>query len=351
MSEQVVEEISQYMEIESVGTIGSRIIIVGSIRLPKTESIKYIKDRLEVLEYLPLFKVKKGRDAIECIPFLPREERSRPILNIILFIATILTTLYVGSIHQRLGLPSKPQDLLAGIPFSFSLMAILLCHEFGHYFTARKNKVRATLPFFLPIPHPLIGTFGAIIRIKTLIPNRKVLAQLGMAGPLSGFVIAVPLTIIGLFLSPIKYTGEGFTGLQLGDSILFALLAKITHPGLSPGYDIFLHPMAYAGWLGFLVTSMNLMPIGQLDGGHIAFALLGKRRIYLIPIIIILLITFGRKWIYGWLFWLGLAIFLSRREPVVQDSITTLSLRDILLPLIPYIVLILTFTPVPFAVK
>ncbi|MEO0225435.1 MAG: site-2 protease family protein [candidate division WOR-3 bacterium] len=339
------------MEVESIATYGPRIIVLGKIREPRRENIEKIKDELRPFDYLPIFQIKEKKEMVECFPYFLREEKPKILLNLILFIATIVSTLLVGSYHQIGSFPKRPVDLVAGIPFSFSLMAILTFHEFGHYFTAQRNRVKTTLPFFLPIPHPLIGTFGAIMRIKTLIPNRQALARLGMAGPLAGFIIALPLTVIGLFFSKVKFTGEGVAGIHLGESILFALLANIIHPNIPKGYDLFLHPMAYAGWLGFLVTSMNLMPIGQLDGGHIAYALIGRRRLYIIPVIILLLILLCQGWIYGWFFWLGIALLLSRRDPVIQDTITPLSFKDRLISLIPYIILILTFTPVPFIVK
>lgn len=351
MHEQIVEEVKPFMEIEDVGGADFRLRISGRIFEPKEGSIGKIKERIERLDYLPLFRKKEGKDVIELLPFFAKQPKGSPIiLNIVLFVATIFSTLFVGSMHQLGNLPSRLEQLLLGLPFSFSLMAILTSHELGHYFTARKNRVKATLPFFLPIPHPLLGTLGAIIRIKTIIPNRRALARLGIAGPVSGFLVALPITIAGLVLSQVKPVSAG-SGIQLGNSLLFALLANIIHPHLLPNHDIFLHPMAYAGWLGFLVTSMNLMPIGQLDGGHIAYALLGKRRLFLIPVMIGGLLFFGWKWAFGWLFWIGLAIFLSLREPLVQDRITPLSTRDTILAIIPYAILILTFTPVPFTIQ
>ncbi len=351
MDERIVDEVSGYMTIEEVEAQGSRFRIKGNINQPIPESIKRIKEHLEPVGYFPLFRVESGKEIIECVPYVRRADKPKVLFNLILFVATIFSTLLVGSMHQKGSFPTRLQDLVLGIPFSFSLMTILTLHELGHYFVARRSGVKATLPYFLPIPHPLIGTFGAIIRIKTILPNRQALARLGLAGPICGFLAAVPITIIGLKLSQIRFVGDSSGGIVLGESILFSLLNHLIHPNLLPNQDVFLHPMAYAGWLGLLVTAMNLMPIGQLDGGHIAYALLGRKRRYLIPIMIIILFLVGREWAIGWLLWVFIAIVLSLREPIVQDNITPLSVKDKITALIPYLVLILAFTPVPFMVR
>ena len=158
--------------------------------------------------------------------------------------------------------------MLIGVPFSLTLLLILGCHEFGHYYYAQKHKVDATLPYFLPAPPFLfiIGTFGAFIKIKSPIYKKDALLQIGAAGPIAGFVIAVPALIIGLMLSEIIAIDGGEVGIILGDSLLMKFLTVMVFPNLTDGQDVLLHPVAFAGWIGLLVTMLNLLPIGQLDG-------------------------------------------------------------------------------------
>ncbi|MEO0142866.1 MAG: site-2 protease family protein, partial [candidate division WOR-3 bacterium] len=244
----------------------------------------------------------------------------------------------------------NPADLLKGIPFSLSLMAILTCHELGHYFVSKRFGMVTTLPYFIPVPFHFLGTFGAIIKMKSFVPSRKALLMVGMSGPLCGFLVALFTSIIGLSLSEAKIVPAEGSYLKLGDSLLFYLLGRIIQPNIPEGADIFLHPAAFAGWIGFLITSMNLIPIGQLDGGHIAYSLFLKNMRYLYIPLIVCLLGFGILW-PGWIVWGLLAFILTRREPVIQDTITPLSTQEKLLALVPFFVLILTFIPQPFKIS
>jgi len=197
-------------------------------------------------------------------------------IHILLFLATIGTTLLAGSIMAGGNPFSAFSDLWKGLPFSTTLMLILGFHETGHYIYARKHGVDATLPYFLPAP-TFIGTFGAFIKIKSPIYQRKALLDIGASGPIAGFLVAVPALIWGLLHSNVvTVTGEQL-GIQLGDSLLMKLLTYSIFPTLLETQDIILHPVAFAGWIGLLVTMLNLLPIGQLDGGHIAYAILGRQ--------------------------------------------------------------------------
>ena len=202
------------------------------------------------------------------IPKIPR-------VHWILFLLTVFTTLLAGAIMEGAQILDNPLDLIKGVPFSFTLMFILGTHEFGHYYYAQKHKVDASLPFFIPAPPFLflIGTFGAFIKIKSPIYRKDALLQIGAAGPIAGFIIAVPALILGLFLSDIVEKSDIQGALILGDSILMKILTWVTHPDLMESQDIMLHPIAFAGWIGLLVTMLNLLPIGQLDGGHGAYAM------------------------------------------------------------------------------
>lgn len=345
--EEIVDFLRYKMDIEEVATGINITKVVGTIHLPIEKTIGEIKEYFSSTDYTPLFGKEKSRHVVQFGIFRKVEDTPKYWLNIVLFVATILSTILAGSFNSG-GDPFKNfADILLGIPFSFSIMAILTCHELGHYFVSRKAGMITTLPYFIPVPFHFLGTFGAVIRMKSLVPSRRTLLRVGMAGPIAGFLVALPITIIGIALSKVNIAPEAGGYLKLGDSLLFYLLAKIIHPNIPAGADIFLHPMAFAGWIGFLVTSMNLIPIGQLDGGHVAYSVLLQKRRYLYVPIIIGLVALGLLWL-GWYFWGLLAFFLARRDPVIQDTLTPLTKREKLYALFPLIILILTFIPQPF---
>ena len=205
-----------------------------------------------------------------------RKNDSSPRLNIILFIATFFSTTVAGTLMDaQPGIPFL-QQLHRGLPFSITLLTILLFHEFGHYFMAKKHRVEASLPYFIPAPS-IIGTFGAVIKMRSPLYSKRSLLDIGAAGPLAGVVVAIPATMIGLYFSEIKPIAGMQGGISLGSSLLFSFLSRITIGVVPEHYDIFLHPMAFAGWIGLLVTMLNLIPVGQLDGGHIAYAIFGQK--------------------------------------------------------------------------
>ena len=273
--------------------------------------------------------------------------------HLVLFFLTIISTLIAGSIMQGGNPLSNPVDIIWGIPFSMTLMLILGCHEFGHYYYAVKHKVDATLPYFLPAPPYLfiIGTFGAFIKIKSPIYKKDALLQIGAAGPIAGFVIAVPALIIGLLLSDVIAINDQYKGIILGDSLLMKIFTNIIFPDLSDGYDILLHPIAFAGWIGLLVTMLNLLPIGQLDGGHIAYAMLGNKQglVGWISLGALFPLSFLSL---NWLVW-GLLIFLlmrSAKHPPIQDILTPLSKKNKYIGYLCLLIFILCFIPTPFQI-
>jgi membrane-associated protease RseP (regulator of RpoE activity) len=201
----------------------------------------------------------------------------------VLFLVTCVTTTWAGVLTARpeLGwfdLGPLVRHAVAGLPYSVSIMAILLAHEMGHYVLARRHGVPASLPYFIPMPLPPLGTMGAVIRMEGRIERRNALADIGASGPLAGLVVALPVLAWGLHLSPVQQQPIGPSTLE-GNSVLYLLLKLAVKGALLPGggRDVFLHPMAWAGWVGLLVTMINLIPVGQLDGGHIAFAYFGDR--------------------------------------------------------------------------
>ena len=278
---------------------------------------------------------------------------SIPKIHLVLFFLTVFTTLLAGALMEGAKILENPLELLKGIPFSFTLMFILGTHEFGHYYYAQKHKVDATLPYFIPAPPFLflIGTFGAFIKIKSPIYRKDALLQIGASGPIAGFVIAVPALIIGLLLSDVVEKSNIQGALILGDSILMKILTWITHPKLMDTQDIMLHPIAFAGWIGLLVTMLNLLPIGQLDGGHVAYAMLGKKQRLIGQIAFIFLIPLSFLSI-NWLIWGLLLLILMRsvKHPPIQDIHIPLSDTDKRIGYICLLIFIVCFIPAPFKI-
>jgi membrane-associated protease RseP (regulator of RpoE activity) len=256
-----------------------------------------------------------------------------------LFLATVFTTWTVG-----------------GPWYSFGLILILGTHEFGHYWACRVNNVNSSLPNFLPVP-PIpyflnIGTMGAFIMIKEPIPNRKALMEIGASGPIAGFIVAVPVLWIGLMNSQMTL-GSSSEGLNLffGSSlILWAMTEAVL--GVNPmvtDVTISLHPLAYAGWLGMFFTALNLLPMGQLDGGHVVYSLFNSKHAYVARISFLALIPLGFYWA-GWWVWAGLVFILGLRHPPVLDESIPLEPRHRIIGYASILILILTFVPVPFGV-
>lgn len=271
-----------------------------------------------------------------------------PWLHAALFVITFVSTLTVGALHSGIDIFKNPSLIYKGLPFSVTLLLILLSHEFSHYTASKKHKVEATLPYFLPAP-PIIspfGTFGAFIKMKSPITTRNALMDIGASGPIAGFVVSVVAAVIGLSLSKIMPSVNTEGVIIFGDSLLFSGISKLILGNIPDNHDVFLHPVAFAGWIGFFVTSLNLIPIGQLDGGHIAYALLGEKHVKLSKILIGLMIVLSFIW-QGWLIWAVLLLILGFRHPPIIYSEIPLDPRRKLIGWIAFIIFILTFTPIP----
>jgi len=287
--------------------------------------------------------------------------RHRYWLHALLLVATLLSTTIVGAGLARSFAQGRPVDftgdlggyvrmwhepsfLLAGLPFSLTLLTILLAHEFGHFLAARYYLVDATLPFFIPAP-TLIGTLGAFIRIRSPILSKRALFDIGIAGPLAGFVALISPLIAGVALSKvvpgISQSGE----LAFGTPLAIRMMEWIRFPGV-PISDIYLHPVARAAWVGLLATALNLLPIGQLDGGHILYAFLGERTKYLSRFFLLVLVLMGIFFTYSWLVWAALLFFFNRRHPSIVDPNPLGGFR-VRLAVIALAVFILSFTIAP----
>jgi Zn-dependent protease len=288
--------------------------------------------------------------------------RRRLWLHIVLLLATFVTTMAVGSRIQSnfaqrqptfslsddspffpISWITHPSELLSGLPFSLTLMFILLAHEMGHYLYARHYRVYATLPYFVPFPS-LIGTLGAFIRIKSSIPSRAALFDIGIAGPIAGFIPASVAMLIGLSLSQ-PATPHDPSFLQLGFPLAFHLAARLL-PMAGPLASLSLHPMAAAAWVGMFATALNLLPGGQLDGGHIVFSVSPSLHRAVSFLTVFVLLPLGKYFWTGWLLWSVLLAMTVRHPPVPREPAVTGRRRWI--ALFGALMLVLSFTPAPF---
>jgi membrane-associated protease RseP (regulator of RpoE activity) len=280
----------------------------------------------------------------------PAPKPPRLLLHLGLLLATVITTIVAGALQQGVNPLETPGLLYKGIPFSFTLLLILGTHEMGHYLISRRHHLDVTLPYFIPAPpFPfIIGTFGAFIRIRSPIRDKRALLDVGCAGPLTGVLISIPVILVGLKLSTVTVIAGGGEGLTLGEPLLFKLLSWLALGPMTPDENVILHPVAFAGWIGLLVTALNLIPVGQLDGGHVAYALFPEYYRYISLGGLGLLVAFGLLFWKGWLMWAVLLAFLGWRHPPPYFSWVPLDRRRWVLGIITIVVFILTFTPVPF---
>lgn len=281
---------------------------------------------------------------------------SRWFLPSALFFLTVFTTLWAGAYQAYSGtirgplnfLLEYPGALWSGIPFAGTLLFILVTHELGHFILSKIHRVPASLPLFVPGPPHFIGTFGAIIRLRGPILHRRALFDIGVAGPLAGFVVAVAALVVGLNLSTVVERSTTF-GLQLGEPLLLQFTSWLILGALPPDADVVLHPVAFAAWFGLFVTSLNLIPIGQLDGGHVAYALWGGRQKTLASVFVPLLIMLGFIGWPGWFMWAFMAGIWGLGHPPVVDAYETLGRARVIVGWIALAVFVLTFAPVPFS--
>lgn len=273
--------------------------------------------------------------------------RDRVWINILLFIVTFITT----TLAQPALSDSPGDNLFSGLQYSCTLMAILSAHEFGHYFAARRFGVDATLPYFIPFPS-LIGTMGAVIKTRSPIPHRRALFYIGAMGPIPGFVVSLAAVIAGVYLSQVQpvLPAEQGSILSFGDSLLFSFIIHQVHGSIAAGSDLFLHPVAFAGWIGFLLTTLNLMPVGQLDGGHILHALIGERQRYAGWCFLIMLVILSFYW-PGWIVWVILILLLIMvGHPHIHDDGRDLTPAEKAAGWTCMAILVLTFIPVPVTI-
>jgi membrane-associated protease RseP (regulator of RpoE activity) len=283
----------------------------------------------------------------------PRRFLSSPSFHAALLLATFCTTLVAGSLFHAESSGGEWESVLAnpsrwwdGAPYALSLLAILLAHEMGHYLACRRYGVDASLPYFLP-GLPILGTFGAFIRIRARIPDRRTLFDVGVAGPIAGFVVTIPVFLYGMqqsrLVPPAEMAGSEYV---LGMPLLFSLVAPLYFPEIPEGWSLYGNPYLSAAWVGLLATSLNLLPAGQLDGGHICYAVSRRFHSAMSRLTLIAVILLGALH-QAWLVWAVILLFLGDRHPPLLDESGTLSAGRRLVAVAALLLLLLSFIPVP----
>jgi Zn-dependent protease len=325
-----------------------------------------------------LFRVEDGQHVVLARPGIPRTRTASGRANLLMFLLTVLSVLLAGELYGFTGpltLRGLVANLPSGLPFAVSLLAILSAHEFAHYLTARRHGTEVTLPFFIPFPGSVFGTMGAFIQMKEPPRNRRTMMDIALAGPVAGLLVTIPVLLLGLWLSPVETLPRTASGIGVleGNSIVY-LLAKwlvkgellptpATYGDVAPtlywlryvlsglpaplgGRDVMLSPVAWAGWAGLLVTGLNLIPAGQLDGGHLMYVLLGRRTRKLWPFLVGALVLMGFLW-QGWWVWAALLFVLGRVHAEPLDEITELDPRRKVIALLGLVLFVIVFMPVP----
>jgi membrane-associated protease RseP (regulator of RpoE activity) len=310
--------------------------------------------RFRPFGYTPFLQAGQGLTWVRALPFVDVVMPSKPRTNIILFLLTVLSTIVAGSQAFFAFNPFvEPRRLLEGVPFAFTLLAILGTHEFGHYFTARAYGASVSLPYFIPAPPPLLfGTLGAIIRMRSPARDRNSLFDIAAAGPLAGLVVALPALWIGLGWSKVAAVPSGGS-VSFGDSLLLRFMTWLAFGPLPPGHDVFVHPVALAGWVGLFVTALNLIPVGQLDGGRIAYALFGARHRQISVATFLGLLALGAVTGAGnWFVWAFLLLFVMgfHHQPPLDD-LSPLSPGRYAVGFLCLLLLIILIPPVPIAIQ
>lgn len=373
MTGRVRAALAGLMDIESYSWSERGILTLrGQLMGPARSLYRTIRSRLEQLGFTPFLRRRDERDELVALPGVAEHAPPRLITPLLLFLVTVLTTLLTGALNEQnvcvdsvpalLGLLgtilTSPAALASGVPFAATLMGILLTHEMGHYVVGRLRNAPVSLPYFIPLPPGigLTGTMGAVIVQREPMQDRQTVLEVGIAGPLAGLVVAIPLLLYGLSISPVGGPPTPPPGcppiyLQEGNSLLYAA-AKLAVFGQflpSNGQDVQLGAVAMGAWIGLLVTMINMMPIGQLDGGHVAYALLGDRSRYLAYAMIGLCLALGLLLPNNtiWLVWAVVAFLIGARHPPPLDDISRLGPRHAALAVFGLAVFVLLFMPTP----
>jgi membrane-associated protease RseP (regulator of RpoE activity) len=345
-------QLDDVLIVEDRRLIGRSIAFGGRLMVEPAKAVDVLRPRLARHGYAPFLREDGDRVWVHAIAQAEVAETSRPLVHLGLFLATVLTTLLAGALQSGVSLGElgqHPGRLMVGLPFSAALL--------GHYTVGRLHRMPVSLPYFIPVPPPFfLGTMGAVIRLRGAIRDRRALFDMAVAGPLAGLVVAVPIYMLGLRLSSvvrIPPDSAETSYVQFGDAVLPKLLERLTLGSLPPDFDILLHPIGVAAWFGFLITALNLIPAGQLDGGHIVYALFGRQHALISKLavggLVVIGLAFGS---INWLVWAALIVgLMGFRHAPTMDDITPIDGRRRALGLFALILLALLLPPVPLTVR
>jgi membrane-associated protease RseP (regulator of RpoE activity) len=336
---------------------GLTAVFTGELLLDSEEAYEKLDSRLASLDQIPLFREKNGVQVIQIVEGRPTV-RPRPWWpNAVLFVFTVLSLLYTGAgIALGEALLENPDrqltELWRGWPYALSIVLILGAHEMGHYFSARRHHIPVTLPYFIPLPFGFFGTLGAFIQMRAPIRNRKMLLDVGATGPLVGLIVAVPILLIGLATAEIRNLPTDSVFLLEGNSILYAAAKIATFGRFLPAgrMDVFLNQLAQAGWTGLFVTALNLIPVGQLDGGHVLYTLLGDRAKALYFPAVLAMSVLAIAVSDAWFLWVLLLLVFGRAYATPLDMLTPLDKRRRFVAILALVVFVLVFVPNPLQV-
>lgn len=296
------------------------------------------------------------------IPSTPYRVRREPVWRYVILLAlTVLSTTQAGGLlyasftnafSTQIPRFATSTLLLHGLWYSLSILAILGCHELGHYFACLYYRVDSSRPYFLPMPFLLTGTLGAFIRIRAPIPGKRALFDIGIAGPIAGFLVAIPVLLIGMQMSNVVKVPADFRGevYELGEPLLFKAAEWLTFGSIPDGYSVNMHPMAFAAWFGMLATALNLFPIGQLDGGHISYAVFGRRSTAVTMVMVPCLIGLSfvsSSWVVWTVLTVGMLLMFGPRHPRVVDEEVPLDRSRLWLAAFALLMFVVCFTPAP----
>jgi len=308
-----------------------------------------LERRLEKFGYLPLLSRVRGQDRILMVPAPAQKSKSRVWINVGLFLATVCTVTLGGALMEGYNpLADPPTALLRGLPFACALLGILVTHEAAHFLVARAHGMRASLPYFIPMPLSTIGTFGAVIRMESPIKDRKALLDVGLSGPLAGLVVSLVVLVLGLRYSEVQASVPDVQFMTYGTGLLVDWLTQLVLGPLSDSQIVVVHPVALAGWFGIFITFINLIPVSQLDGGHVGYAFFGAAHRFVAILIFLGMLVLGlfSPW---WFLWAVLVFALGglRHQPPLND-ITPLDRKRKILAIFSFVLLFLLGTPRPF---
>ena len=351
---ELAPQLAGVLAVDQVRCEGHAVAFGGRLLLPPPSALVELLARFRPFGYTPFLQAGDGLTWVRALPFVDVQVPSKPRTNILLFLLTVISTLVAGSGAFLAFNPlTEPKRILDGVPFAFTLLAILGTHEFGHYFTARAYGASVSLPYFIPAPPPFpFGTLGAIIRMRSPARDRNSLFDIAAAGPLAGLLVALPALWIGLGWSKVGALPEGGS-MVFGDSLLMRFMTWLAFGPLPPGHDVFVHPVALAGWVGLFVTALNLFPVGQLDGGRIAYALFGARhrQVSLATFLALLAlgaVTGSANW-FVWAFLLFFVMGLQHQPPL--DDLSPLSPGRYAVGVLCLLLLVFLIPPVPIAIQ